>query len=60
MNAINTTYIYYHKCIALFSEIIIEHSDLLGIWYIGGKFNFLAFTIDFDANIWDWDEFVLL
>jgi len=45
MNAIDAARIYYHKSIALFSEVTIEHPDLPGIGHISGNLDFLASTV---------------
>jgi hypothetical protein len=42
MNAVDATRRFYHKNIALFAEVPVEHPDLPDVGHIGGNFDFLV------------------
>jgi hypothetical protein len=45
VNAVDAARILYHKNIALFAGVPVEHPDLPGIGHIGGNLDFLASTV---------------
>ena len=59
MNAVDAARIRYHKNIALFAEVPVEHPNLPGVGHISGNLDFLASTVAGDEDMREDGEYAL-